>query len=325
MANEQKELGVLFVDISDSSHLFQAYGNEGARDIVRRCLEILREVVLAGEGRVIERIGDELLTVFPNPDSSLCGAVELQKAVARARNRSLPTFLAVRIGMHYGPVMDEGDSVFGDTIYTASRVAALAKGNQILTTGATVARLSPLLRPRASFVEERTLRGTHHVHDIYRISWDDPDLTDVPRQESAPDEAEEAAERAIQYSAVELSFKDQKIIVSPSNPACLIGRSQRCDIHLGDGDVSRVHTRVEYRSGHYYVVDMSSNGTTVRLNDGEEALLQEEERRLHGSGSILPRRSEVAKVLFTCIPALADNTDRAEADPVSSSRTPRTG
>ena len=311
MESEQKEGGVLFVDISDSSFLFKSYGDEGARDIVLECVQVMRAVVEASPGRVVERIGDELLTIFPTPDSTACGAIDLQTAVARARGQSLPGFLSVRVGFHFGAVVVQGDSLFGETLYTANRVCALAKGNQILTTGDTVSRLSADLRPRVSFVGERTLKGTHHVHDIYRISWDDPALTEgTPERDAA---VEDVPEDVPEYAALELTFEDRQIKVSPSNPVCLIGRSQRCDFVVRTTHVSRVHTRLEYRSGRFVVVDVSSNGTVVRRSDGTQVLLQEEELRLHGSGVIQPSQGGSTEIRYVCIEA------------VSSSRTPRTG
>jgi hypothetical protein len=208
-------------------------------------------------------------------------------------------------------VVVQGDSLFGETIYTANRVCALAKGNQILTTGDTVSRLSADLQPRAQFVGERTLKGTHQVHDIYRVSWDDPALTDKAPEHYAA--AENVPEDVPDYAALELTFEDRQITVSPSNPVCLIGRSQRCDFTVRATDVSRVHTRLEYRSGRFVVVDVSSNGTVVRRSDGTQVLLQEEELRLHGSGVIQPSKGESTEIRYVCIEA------------VSPSRTPRTG
>jgi pSer/pThr/pTyr-binding forkhead associated (FHA) protein len=189
-------------------------------------------------------------------------------------------------------------------------VCALAKGNQILTTGDTVSRLSADLQPRAQFVGERTLKGTHHVHDIYRVSWGDPALTEGTPEHYAA--VEDVPEDVPDYAALELTLADRQITVSPSNPVCLIGRSQRCDFVVRANDVSRVHTRLEYRSGRFVVVDVSSNGTVVRRSDGTQVLLQEEELRLHGSGVIQPSHGEATEIRYVCI------------ESVSSSRTPRT-
>ena len=308
--SQQKELGVLFADISDSSHLLKVYGNEGARDILLECIRVMRAVIEAGPGRVVERIGDELLTVFPTPEATIQAAVDLQIAVARARGTALPGFLSIRIGFHYGPVIEEGDAIFGETIYTANRVSALAKGNRILTTGDTLARLPAEQQPQAVSIGEHTLKGTHQVHEIFRVSWDDPALTETPTD---PDRSPaEARADAPADAAIELTHAGQSITLSASRPVCMIGRSQRCDIQLTSPDVSRVHTRIEYRKGLFFVVDLSANGTTVRAEGGGQFFLQEEQMHLVGSGVIQIGQAAAAIVRYACVPGDRRNLETPE-------------
>jgi class 3 adenylate cyclase len=299
----KKEAGVLFADISDSSYLFKGFGDEGARDIMKTCLDVMRGVIDAGPGRVVEKIGDELLSVFPTPGSTIEGAIDLQTVLAANRGHALPSFLSIRVGFHFGPVTVEKDSVFGETVYTANRVCSLAKGNQILTTGETVERLPPPVRLRAHFVGERTLKGSNRIREIYRVSWDDPALTATPAEEDAS--VDEVPEDLPQYTELELTYRDSQVTVSASNPTCLIGRSHRCDIMLRSADVSRVHTRLEYRGGAFFVVDVSSNGTLVRRDDGARVRLQEGEMRLHGAGTIQPSQSEQEEIRFVCVGAVS--------------------
>ena len=70
------------------------------------------------------------------------------------RRRALGA-LAIRIGLHAGPLIEEQGDVFGDTVNTAARMASLAKADQIITTFATVALMSPLLR--VVLIRERRL------------------------------------------------------------------------------------------------------------------------------------------------------------------------
>jgi adenylate cyclase len=313
LVSEQKELGVLFADISDSSYLFKAYGDEGARQVLLECLDVMRGSVNAGPGRVVERIGDELLTAFPSPDTAAEGAIDLQTAVATARGKSLPSFLSLRIGFHFGPVTLQEHALFGQTVYTANRVCSLARGNQILTTQSTVERLSAHLQLRAQFVGERTLKGTHQVLGIYRIAWDDPALTEQPPGlKPSPDAVPEDVP---EYAALELTFGDRQIRLSPSNPVCLIGRSERCDLMLRVDDVSRVHTRIEYRSGLFVVVDQSKNGTLIQTDDGTRAYIREDEARLHGSGVIQASQSETTEIRYLCIEATEDRDPTGDEPP----------
>jgi adenylate cyclase len=51
--------------------------------------------------------------------------------------------VAIRVGCHFGPVVLESKDVFGATVHTANRMTSQAKAGQIMTTAATVERLSP--------------------------------------------------------------------------------------------------------------------------------------------------------------------------------------
>jgi class 3 adenylate cyclase len=132
-------MAVLFADISDSAYFYETFGDDRARQIVLNCLDVLEAVVTERGGRVVDRIGDELMCTFPSADTTAEAAVELQEKVHKARlSDRLPANVSFRVGFHFGPVILDGDNIFGETVYIAKRVSRLAKGGQILTTGETL-------------------------------------------------------------------------------------------------------------------------------------------------------------------------------------------
>ncbi len=298
MQQERQELGVLFVDISDSSHLFNAYGNEGARGILQECILVLRRVVEASPGRVVERIGDELLAVFPTPTDTVRTAVDLQMAIAEARaSGRIPGFLSVRIGFHYGEVLNRDDELFGDTLYTANRICSLAKGNEILTTGDTVAALPTAMRGGMRRLETRALKGKRQVHDVVRVPWDDPMRT-VTGTGGAPAGGPDQPEREL-----DLATDTERVTLSSNRPVFTIGRDAQCDLQVERDDVSRVHARIEYRNARFVLVDLSSNGTVVQSDGGEETQLRRGELGLNGTGAIRVGRDAPTEIRFACRPA----------------------
>ena len=58
-------MAVMFVDISDSTSLYQKLGDSAARNIVDACLTLITGVLARYDGRVVKTIGDEVMCVFP--------------------------------------------------------------------------------------------------------------------------------------------------------------------------------------------------------------------------------------------------------------------
>ncbi len=58
-------MAVLFADVSDSTHLYEALGDTGAFGKVRECLAMLTEVASEYEGRVVKTIGEARCAYFP--------------------------------------------------------------------------------------------------------------------------------------------------------------------------------------------------------------------------------------------------------------------
>ena len=132
------QLAVLFADVVGSTRLYETFGDDQAKRMIDECLDLLRGVIQQYGGRVIKTIGDEVMCVLPSADSGCLAATDMHHKIM-----ALPMVAkvkrSIRIGFHFGPVIEENNDVFGDTVNLAARMAGLAKGMQIITTGATVA------------------------------------------------------------------------------------------------------------------------------------------------------------------------------------------
>jgi len=71
---------------------------------------------------MVKTIGDGVMALFPAPDAAAKAAVKMHVAI-----EVLPAIgekkLALRIGLHSGPVIDRGDDLFGYTVNVASRLS----------------------------------------------------------------------------------------------------------------------------------------------------------------------------------------------------------
>jgi hypothetical protein len=90
-----------------------------------------------------------------------------------------------------------------------------------------------------------------------------------------------------------LEFQGRVIELQPTSEPLKVGREPPPNlaagiefIAVGVGWVSRDHGLIEYKRGHYTFSDISTNGTYVRLDDGEEVLVHRDEHQLRKTGVI---------------------------------------
>ncbi len=127
---EERDLVFCIADLSGYTALTEAHGSREAAKIVARYVE-LAETTLSPAVRLVERVGDELLIVAPDPAVAVEAAICLRAAVEYE-----PLFPAVRAGLHAGPVLEQGGRYFGAPINLTARVAAHARAGQIVCTSA---------------------------------------------------------------------------------------------------------------------------------------------------------------------------------------------
>ena len=165
MARESQQMAVLFADISDSSYLYKALGDVPARGIVNSCLALMGGVVVRHNGRIIKTIGDEIMCAFARADDAVLAASEIQAQVDAKRPGD--RHIKIHSGLHYGPVLIEGNDIFGYTVNAAAYLTAVAAPEQILTTDAierTLAHGTTQLRaPRVPGGPQGQRRGIHHL------------------------------------------------------------------------------------------------------------------------------------------------------------------
>src|SRR6478736_8464878 len=128
---------ILFADVAGSTRLFETKCDVEARRLCSMVLDALSVVCQQYGGRVIKTIGDEIMCTIPTALDGVLAARDMQRKMGRDIN-FMRDSLAVRIGLHYGPALEENGDVYGDAVNTAARMTSLAKREQIVTTATTV-------------------------------------------------------------------------------------------------------------------------------------------------------------------------------------------
>jgi DNA-binding SARP family transcriptional activator/class 3 adenylate cyclase len=121
----------LFTDLVGSTELLTRLGDEAADELRRRHFALLRQALSAHGGTEVKSLGDGFMAAFGSPLAALRCAVAIQRAMdEHAREPGPP--LAVRVGLHAGEPIEDGDDYFGTPVVVAQRLCARARGNQIL-------------------------------------------------------------------------------------------------------------------------------------------------------------------------------------------------
>ncbi len=278
MTQRTETLAVLFADICDSTALYESLGDDKARRLVSRCIAIMTNQIPGHQGQLIKTIGDEIMCVFPSASAALLAACAMQTAIDDdSPNNEQP--MRVRIGFHFGDVIREGNDVFGDTVNVAARVAAITRGNQIMTTQAVVQALPADLKSVARQILRTEFKGKQEQLDIFQVEWEPDELTRtrITTAFQLPQE---------HLDELTLNYQDRSYTVNKNRRQLTLGRTEPCHVVVQSEFASRQHARIELRFGKFVISDESTNGTFVRFSDGHEVRIAREELILQGAGSI---------------------------------------
>ena len=277
MPNDASTLAILFADVSGSTRLYETVGDIEALATIGRRLSLVGATCEGYGGRVVKTIGDEVMAVFPSVDAAMQAACDMQTRVA-AIPQVNNARLAIRIGFHYGPAIEDKGDFFGDAVNTAARMAGLAKGGQIITSGQSVDALSPLLQASTREIDAFHVKGKQDEIRIFEVIWhDSADLTAMAERELPPTTAQPVL--TLTYGALTLTLGAEQKSAS-------LGREAGNELVVPDKMASRVHCKIELRRGNFFLVDQSTNGTYVTVGADAEILLKREQIMLRGRGII---------------------------------------
>lgn len=272
-----RHFAILFADVSGSTTLYEKLGDQLALAGIESVLAELRKSVALQHGRVVKTIGDEVMAVFETADGAMQAACDMQTRVAAIPPLS-NVHLAIRVGFHYGPAIEDKADYFGDAVNTAARMAGLAKGGQVITSGQTVAALSPLLRASTRDLDAMPVKGKQDEIRIFEVIWQDSDDLTALAARDLPASALAAT--------LTLTYGDRVLKLGAEHPSASLGRDVGNDLAISDKMASRVHCKIECRRGKFFLVDQSTNGTFVTFEGDAEIVLKREQMLLRGRGVI---------------------------------------
>jgi class 3 adenylate cyclase len=160
---------IMFSDIENSTVLTDRLGDRAWMRLLRTHNGIISDSVRRHGGFDVKNQGDGFMLVFPSARKAIGCAIDIQRALAKHRMQYSRDPLHVRIGLHTGEVIREGEDFFGKHVILAARIAAQASGDEILVSSlvkelVASGREFEFDEPRR--LELKGLPGEHLVHPV---------------------------------------------------------------------------------------------------------------------------------------------------------------
>src|SRR5256886_4888796 len=128
-----KPVTVMFTDIKGSTTFFDMRGDLEGVTMLQRHNDLVVPPIEDNGGRVLQRLGDGLLAVFPTPTPGVKAGIDIQKRLHEYNSRSPEREqIHVRVGLNSRPAMVEEANVLGDAVDTAPRAPKPAEPRPIL-------------------------------------------------------------------------------------------------------------------------------------------------------------------------------------------------
>jgi adenylate cyclase len=190
--------------------------------------------------------------------------------------------IRLRIGFHHGEVICEPEDVFGDAVNVAARMVDLAKSDQIITNKETLALMKLNLKRRARIVDRTRVRGKNGVMEIHELIWGKPELMTMSNSLTE----EMITSLASEKDFLQIRYLQQRILVDHERPILTMGRGVANHLIINESLVSRMHARIELQRNRFMLIDQSTNGTYLKIQDEDPRLLRRDTIQLKGEGLI---------------------------------------
>lgn len=300
---KSRETTVLFAAIIGGADLYAKAGDQGGHEAMEQCQFRLGRAAASCGGRLAKGTADKVMVLTASPDAAADAASAMHLTMDKLP-KTAGVKLALGIGFHYGPVIQKGDEVFGDTVNLAAKLCEQAGAGQIILTEWTAKLLSPLYRAWMRQLDAAQIKGRSDEVGLCELVWRADDNATAFARVRAEDKPALPAVLRLKYRGTRIERRREKEVLT-------IGRGDDCGLVVHDEQASRHHCTIERRKDKFVLTDISTNGTYVTIDGEKEELLERAELTLRKRGWICfgqPRVHATDVVEFFCGPAPARPT-----------------
>lgn len=241
-----------------------------------RRINRMERVAACYHGTVETSLGNSLVMTFASADAALLSACEMQQRCA-GLPQTAGHRLALRIGIHQGPLRQRAQDDTDETRDIASQLAVA--DDEIIVSENVVAGLNPELRKISRPFDGASIESLEL--SVHKVNW----RCEIPTAAYGGEAAWPASRPAGASGPYLVLHQGLKTLeLSYDRPVATVGRAPSNDLVITDVFVSRKHCRIERQSDCIVLTDWSTNGTCVMPDGGEELLVKNDSLYLKGKG-----------------------------------------
>ncbi|MEE9238152.1 MAG: adenylate/guanylate cyclase domain-containing protein, partial [Thermodesulfobacteriota bacterium] len=163
---KRKLAAIMFTDMVGYTALMQE--DEGkARRLIQRHRDLVKPNIDRHDGEIIQYVGDGTFCRFDSAIEAVNAALEIQLVF------KLEDEISLRIGIHVGDIMVEGDEVYGDGVNVASRIERLAEPGGVCISERVYDDIRNQSKLEAHLLGERVLKNVERPINIYSLILED--------------------------------------------------------------------------------------------------------------------------------------------------------
>ena len=167
---QRRLAAILAADVVGYGHLIGA-DEAGTRSRVNDQLDdIVRPAIDEHRGRLVKTMGDGFLIEFGSVVDAVQCATDIQNGVAtQQRSEPVDRKLLLRIGVHLGDVIVEGDDIHGDGVNIAARLEGLAEPGGICVSDMVRAGVRNKLAVEFDDLGDQSLKNVADPVQVFRV------------------------------------------------------------------------------------------------------------------------------------------------------------
>ena len=160
---KRKLVAIMFTDMVGYTSLMQS-DEEKARNLVQKQRDLLKPLVEKHDGTVLQYVGDGTFCMFNSAIEAVNAAIEIQRSVSSEKD------LMLRIGIHIGDVVKDGDEIYGDGVNIASRLEPLAPPGGVCITGEVASSVRNQAGITFKSIGEQYLKNVDHPLEVFALT-----------------------------------------------------------------------------------------------------------------------------------------------------------